>query len=97
MKTLLGLCLVVLLTASFNVHSKNMAQANVQNVRIVLTDEACSLKEVTNLPYRATWTQDGKTIEGCVGAFGGGFLAFYFADKTVAIVPSRVFVPLTGA
>ena len=58
---------------------------------IAVTDEECGLKsEVTNLPRRAVWTENGVDTEGCVGMKYGVFL-FYFADKTVTFLPTSVF------
>lgn len=73
-------------------------QAQANGVTITIYDEKCSHPEVTNLPLRATWAQDGKVFDGCVGAFQGfGVAAFYFDDKTVAVVPLELFTRLVGA
>lgn len=59
---------------------------------VALTDEPCSLPEVTNLPRRATWTEGGKTFEGCWGAMSG-VVAAYFSDRTIAVMPVDRFKP----
>ena len=70
-----------------------------EGVRIVVYSESCALTEtVTNLPNRATWTENGKTIEGCAQAFPqSGIAAFYFTDKSIAIVPLQMFQRVLGS
>ena len=66
-------------------------------VRVVLHNEPCKLKEVVNLPFRATWHEAGKEIEGCFGPRpDAGIVVFYFADKTVGIAPIDAFKRITG-
>lgn len=65
-------------------------------ITVVLTDEACALKEnVTNLPMRATWREGQKLYEGCFGVHGE-LVLLYFADRTVVGVPVGAFEPVTG-
>lgn len=83
---------------SGKVFGEPMAVAKEGGIRIVVYTEDCSLKEVKNLPKRATWTENGKTIEGCVGLFGQiGLAMFYFADKTVVPVPMQLFEKVTSS
>jgi hypothetical protein len=96
MKSLLALCVFVLLMTSFYVYGESMAQVETNGVRVVLTNEPCKLTSVTNLPYRSTWTEHGKTIEGCFGMFGNQMVGFYFEDKSVAVIPARAFSRLSG-
>ncbi len=84
------------------VFAEPMAIASVGNGQIIITvyTEECELKDtVSNLPNRATWTQQGKTFEGCVGVQpAAGVAMFYFReDKTVAVVPLQAFARATGA
>ncbi len=66
-------------------------------LRIVLHDERCALAEITNLPRRATWTENGTTYEGCWGARPDqGIVLAYFSDKTVAAIPVQAFAKVTG-
>ena|SRR5688572_20475 len=63
---------------------------------ITIHSEKCEMKEVVNLPKRATWREGAKTYEGCWGLSPMGVVMFYFSDKTVAIVPAEVFQKVTG-
>ncbi len=67
-----------------------------EGITVVLTDEPCALDAVSNLQRRATWTEGGKTFEGCFGILGGMVVA-YFSDKTVAAIPVQHFAPARGA
>lgn len=62
---------------------------------ITLHTEKCELKEVSNLPYRITWQEKGKSTEGCFGS-NGRVVIFYFADKTVGVIPVQVFEKVIG-
>lgn len=83
------------------VYAEPLAIANVNNGQVVITvyTEDCQLKDVvSNLPKRATWTEGGKTYEGCVGVYPSfGVAGFYFNDKTVAVVPLQAFARVAGA
>ena len=68
-----------------------------QGVVITLFNEPCRLDAVTNLPYRITWEEKGKTVEGCFAPReDAGVVVGYFADKTVALMPVQMFVKVTG-
>lgn len=64
---------------------------------ILLTDEPCRLKQVSNLKQRATWQERGKTYEGCWGAHPAGVVLAYFDDGSVVIIPNQAFERVTGA
>lgn len=68
-------------------------------IRIVIYSELCNMKGVIkNLANRATWTENGKTIEGCAGPFQEfQIVMFYFADQTVFPVPFQYFQRISGA
>lgn len=67
-------------------------------VRIVVHSEKCQLKTVENLPKRATWTEKGKTTEGCAGYVQEmEVVLFYWADRTVSVLPAPVFTKVVGA
>jgi hypothetical protein len=71
-------------------------QANVEGVRILLYSDPCLMKDkVSNLPYRATWTENGKTFEGC-WAGNQGQVVGYFSDMSVALMPAQIFSKVTG-
>lgn len=74
-----------------NAGAKYKAEAG--SVSIVLYDDQCThIDHVTNLPYRATWTEDGKVIDGCFGFDPGlKLLRFWFADRSVIAIPAAVF------
>lgn len=66
-------------------------------VRVTLHDDKCALPEITNLPRRATWIEQGKAFEGCWGARPDqGIVLAYFADKTVVSIPVQAFSRVTG-
>ena len=90
---------VILLWASIHpAKAEPVAAFEQQGVRIVVYTEKCDLGAVSNLPNRATWTENGQTIEGCAQAFPQfGVAAFYFADKSIAIVPLQMFQRVIGA
>lgn len=88
---LFALALALLLSRP--VKAEPMASAEAGGIRITVYTEDCAMKEtVQNLIKRATWTENGKTIEGCGGVFPQiGIAVFYFADKTVVPVPLQMF------
>lgn len=95
MKTLIFL--VFLLLTSFS-HARELGAARANNVLIKLFDEPCKLtQQVTNLPYRITWAEGSKVIEGCFGVFDHEMLAALFEDKTVAVIPLNVVKPIVEA
>lgn len=79
-------------------HAAPVAVLTADDGHVVLTDEPCTMPDqVANLPYRATWSQGGKTQEGCYSVFGGSVIVGYFADHTVAVMPASMFVRASGA
>ena len=97
MKTRIALLLAAALCILLAVYPKKakadpVAAVEQGGVRIVVHTEKCSFNEVSNLPNRATWEENGKVLEGCVGVFGQiGLVLFYFSDKTVVAVPMQMF------
>lgn len=67
-------------------------------VTVTLHKEKCAMPQVTNLPLRATWEENGKTFEGCVGAIPPlrAFI-FFFSDLTVTAIPMDAFQRVQGA
>lgn len=90
--------LLLAVTWPTKAHAGPVYQADVEGVKIVLTDEPCQIPAISNLQRRATWTEKGKTTEGC---FGGHqqfpIVMLYFADKTVVVVPVQMFTQVRGA
>ena len=78
-----------------NVKAAPVAEAQGPGVVVTLTDEACRIAEVSNLKLRATWTENGKTTEGCF-AVTQGMALFYFLDRTVVVIPSGMFQRVTS-
>ena len=65
---------------------------------ITVYTEPCAVKAVGNLPKRATWTEKGKTFEGCAGSHPQyPILVFYFeGDKSVVVIEHGAFQKVTG-
>ena len=66
-------------------------------VRVVLHDEPCTLKEVVNLPRRAVWHEKGKATEGCWAVRPDfGVIVMLFSDRTVGLAPIGDFRKVTA-
>lgn len=97
MKTIMGWSFWVLVVlAVFGVLRQAKAEPVVSaeggGIRVTVYTEDCAFTGVVaNLPKRATWTENGKTVEGCAGAFPGGVVLLYFSDKTVVAIPAAMF------
>lgn len=71
--------------------------AEADGARIVLHDEPCALKGVSNLRYRATWAEKGKVFEGCWGPRPQeGLVLGFFEDLTVVAIPIQMFAKVVG-
>ena len=69
-----------------------------EGITIALFDEPCALSQVSNLPYRATWTENGKTFAGCFSLRPDvGAVVAYFTDGSVALIPMQAFKPAKEA
>lgn len=69
-----------------------IAQTTAGAVTVLLHNEPCALKEITNLPNRATWLEGGAVVEGCFGVRQDtGVVIAYFTDKTVVAIPLQAF------
>lgn len=73
-------------------------RAQVGEVTVTVYNDPCQVKEVTNLPFRATWLEKGVLHEGCFSyAQHVESLMMYFStDKTVAVIPVSIFKPVQG-
>jgi hypothetical protein len=93
-----ALLLIALVCWPAAVLAQPMFVTESDGVRIVLFDEPCQVKEVSNLPYRATWTEKGKVYEGCFAANPafGVVVAYFKDDKSVATIPIDVFKKVVG-
>jgi hypothetical protein len=88
---------VIVLSLGMIVPSLGMAaplyRASGGGVQIVLTDEPCAMSAVSNLAKRSTWTENGKTLEGCWGVSEAvGLVMAYWSDRTVTAIPAQIFV-----
>ena len=94
----IGLVCFVALVYAANAYAEPIARASAGGISITVYSEPCALKEVSNLPARATWTENGKTFEGCAAANPElGVVVFFFReDKSVAAVPMQAFAPVIG-
>jgi len=70
-----------------------------KGVTITFYDDPCQLKDkVSNLPYKATWQEGGKTFQGCAAPRADlELVVVYFDDLTVALVPFHLLKKATGA
>lgn len=92
---LVGLFLAAAISPAF---AEAVFQGQGQGVTITVYNEPCKLTDVTNLPYRATWEENGKVTEGCIAPRpDAGVVVGYFADKTVALMPLQMFKKLVSA
>ena len=73
-----------------------IASASDGGITVNLTDEPCKLDAVKNLPKRATWTERGRTIEGCYMVHPGGVVAMYWSDLSVVVAPANAFQRATS-
>lgn len=91
---LLGLVLVGCVTEAA---AGPIAVVTNDGAKITLYDDPCELNEVSNLPQKAVWQEKGKTYAGCWSLHPAGFVVTFFKeDRTVAIIPARVFEKVTG-
>lgn len=91
---LFGLFLLVHVVAS---NAEPIYETTQGNIRLVAYNEPCKLDSVKNLAYRAVWFENGKGIEGCIGARDDlGVAVAYFADKTIAVIPLYAFRRVTA-
>lgn len=94
---IVGLVIALLLYSS-RLHADPLFSTTSDGVNITLTDEPCAVAAITNLPYRATWTEKGKAFEGCWAPHRElQVVIAYFDDKTVALIPVQAFVKVVGA
>ena len=68
-------------------------------IAVTLYDDPCELKDtVSNLPYKATWTEGDKTYNGCWGPWvNDQKIVAYFTDKTIAVIPFSAVTKVSGA
>ena len=90
---LLGL---ILLIVGLPAEAKGIAQATDGTSTVTLYDDKCALPAVSNLPFRATWSEHGKTTEGCFTIMGPIVVMYFEVDRTVALAGAENFHKLTG-
>ena len=90
--------IIVLAIWATKAYSEPVMQTSEGGVTLQLWTDACELqKDIQNLPYKATWHENGKVIKGCWGARPDvGVVVFYFADKTVGMAPIQAFTKVVG-
>lgn len=73
-------------------------QAKVGEITISLYKDKCEVPAVANLPMAAVWEEKGKRFVGCFGVNPelGVVLLYFPGDKSVAAVPTGMFVKATG-
>ena len=87
---ILALCL------AFTAQAEPVASAAGGGVSISLYTDKCALSAVSNLPFKATWTEKGKVSQGCYGVAYQEVVMLYFEDKTVVVLPVGMFKKVTG-
>ena len=92
----IAVCLFLLAMVVTGADAKPLAIASQGGVTITFTDEPCTLAAVRNLPNRATWSEGGKTFEGCFTVQELLVLA-YFDDRTMVVIHSRHLRPAVEA
>jgi hypothetical protein len=78
------------------VFSEPLFQTRSETVTLTLHSEPCQIKEVSNLPRRATWEEKGKVIEGCWQLFGHSVGLYFIDDRTVGVAPAEAFKKVVG-
>lgn len=98
MKYLLAFAAALFLIAPGSLKAEAQFQAQVEGITITVYNEPCTIKEVANLPYRATWLQDGKMHEGCFSyaPHVESLMMYFETDRSVAVVPVKFFKKLQG-
>jgi hypothetical protein len=88
----------ILIAVCTKVYGEPAYETTHEGVRIVLHDDKCTLKEVSNLPRKVVWHENGKEIVGCWGARpdAGLVLMYFSADKTVGIASMSSFRKVTS-
>lgn len=91
----LAIVFFIVLGLFLDAHAKPTHIAVQEGVTITIHDEKCALSAVA-LPLRATWRENGKQFEGCVGQHPAGVLILYFADGSIVLLAPQLFRPVTG-
>lgn len=92
MKTLAAILFLFMLSGA--AYAQPVYQASADGITITLYNEKCELDQFSNLPFKATWSEKGKTFHGCFGVFGNDVVAYFVEDGTVAKIPASVFTKL---
>jgi hypothetical protein len=70
-----------------NVFAKPLAVATKGKAVITLHSDPCAVKNIANLPFRATWIDGEKQYEGCWAATDYDVVVSYWSDNTIALIP----------
>ena len=93
MKYLLALAAVVFLALPGTAEAKPVFTASQGDVTLTLFTDECQFRGTVDMPLKATWTQKGETLEGCLLLRPDlEMVLFYFpSDKSVFAVPMSAF------
>jgi hypothetical protein len=93
------LALALLLLVPFAAEPKAVYHASEQNVSLTLHTEDCAFQETVAMPLKATWTENGVTVEGCwIPRPDLKIVLFYFpVDKSVFAVGMERFKKMVDA
>ena len=99
MKLALAVLAAVLTLFSVRADAKLIFQTQKEGIVLMIYDEPCAFTDTVAMPFKATWTQEGKTLEGCwLPRPDVKVLLFYFpSDKSVFPVHMSLFQRLTDA
>ncbi len=74
-----------------------VAVAQNDGARITLYNDPCRMSHVVDLPYRATWEENGVLHEGCYGMHQAiPVVVMYFTDRSIALAPRGIFAAVSG-
>ena len=97
-RVLVAIALLVLVAWATKAYSEAIYEAVDVDVRVVLYNDPCELKVVSNLKHKAIWQEKGKTYQGCWGARPDiNHIMFFFDDGSVGLIPVNALSPVRGA
>lgn len=98
MKYLLALAAVLFLFAPES-FAKPIYAASQGSVTLTLHTDECQFRGTVDMQFKATWTENGKTLEGCLLLRPDlNLVLFYFpSDKSVFAVPMSAFKKVIDA
>lgn len=91
----LAIVFFIVLGLSLDAKAKPTHIAINEGITITAHDDKCGLSAV-QLPLKATWKENCKSFDGCVGMHPAGVLIFYFTDGSIVLLSPQLFKPVTG-